>query len=483
MSYSVIPQPSFISIKDGTEAFKVSSFIKIVGEEETLGARDELLLFLNNCLEIFPVGGEQEIHFVLSDCEGKKGSYRIRAQKNRITLEANTPEGLFYAVQTLKQLLFQADGSLRALEIYDEPMLELRGFMLDCARHFFTKEEIFRFLDLMALHKLNEFHWHLSDDQGFRCQLECAPLLTEIGSVRSHTGLKNEEHSGYYTKRDIKEIVAYAHSKYIKVIPEINTPGHTVSMISAYPELSCLGKEIPVATSFGIKKDVLCIGKESTFEFMFRLFDELIGMFPDGIVHIGGNGAPIARWRECPLCQERIKNEGLTDEKDLEAYYITRISEHLNNKGVEVRRRSFNRWNSYINPTSDENEPELIISNTPCCQLDLPYEEISLERAYRIVAVNPSENDEERIKGMEACLWSEYIPNVKRADFALLPRLGAFCENAWTDRLNLDYERFYANLKHYYTFLYALGFAPATLKRVLPGKIRKALHIFHRMPY
>lgn len=450
MRYSIIPQPLRITVKEGTEAFGVSSFVKIVGDESTLGARDELTRFLNDVLELYPHGGEQEIHFTLSDSTDKRGSYNISVTKNRISLSASSEEGLFYAVQTLKQLLYQCECVLPELEIYDEPRLDSRGFMLDCASHFFEKKEIFRCLDLMALHKLNEFHWHLSDDQGFRCQLECAPLLTEIGSVRSHTGLKNQEHSGYYTKADIREIVAYAHSKHIKVIPEINTPGHTVSMISAYPELSCRGKEIPVATSFGRKDDVLCIGKEGTFQFMFALFDELCETFPDGIIHIGSNGASLKRWKECPHCQRRIKEEKLSDERELEEYYFTRITEYLHKKGVEVRRR--------------QND-----SQTDFC-LSLPYTALSLEDAYSL--------DIQNTDAIEACLWTERIPDAKRADFALLPRLGAFSEIAWSSEENRDYGRFSENMKHYYRFLYINGYAPAHIKKALPGKVRKAVRSF-----
>ncbi len=486
MTYSVVPHPSRISIKSDSVAFRISSFMKIVGDETTLDARDELLRFLGDVLEVFPVGGEQEIHFVLSDSAEKKGSYHIEVRKNRINLTANSAEGLFYAVQTLKQLLFQAQDNLCELEIFDEPSYDIRGFMLDCARHFFTKEEIFRFLDLMALHKLNEFHWHLSDDQGFRCQLECAPLLTEIGSVRSHTGLKNEEHSGYYTKKDIKEIISYAHSRYIKVIPEINTPGHTVSMISAYPELSCRGKEIPVATSFGQKKDVLCIGKESTFDFMLRLYDELCEMFPDGIIHIGGNGASVERWQECPHCQRRIKGEKLSDERELENYYFSRISKHLHKKGVEVRMRNYEWGDHFIFPISESDNVHIydmnyICSTLHCCRLYLPHERINLKRAYS--AIPPSFRDRKHLCGIEACLWTEHIPDIKKADFALLPRLGAFSENAWTSSENRDYDRFYENLRDYYRLLYALGYGPATLSRALPGRIRRALHKFNRTAY
>lgn len=468
-----------MEIKGDTSAFRVSSFMKIRGDESTLAARDELMLFLNEVLEIFPAGGKEEIHFLLSDNYGKAEGYGIKAENSRITVTANSAAGLFFAVQTLKQLFFQCGEYLSELEIYDEPLYSVRPLMLDCGSYFFTKEEIFRFLELMALHKLNELHWCLSDDQGFRCQLDCAPLLTEIGSVRSHTGMKNEEHSGYYTKADIKEIIAFAHSKHIRVVPEINAPGHTVSMISAYPELSCRGVEIPVATTFGAKKDILCIGKESTFDFMLSLYNELSTVFTDGIIHLGGDVPSRERWRECPHCRSRIKNESLADENDLDSYYISRIAGQLHKKGVEVRIRTLSRWNSYVIKDSSElhalNEADFIASNTPCCQLDLPYEEINLERAYKITAVNPSDNDADRMIGMEACLRTERIPNVKKADFALLPRLAAFCENAWSSPENRNYDRFSANLKEYYRLLYALGYTPATLKRALPGSFRRII--------
>ena len=492
MSYSVIPQPTFINIKNDTKAFRVSSFIKIVGEESTLVARDELMLFLNNALDVYPVGGEHEIHFLLTPGEAKKGSYRIKALKNRIMLEANSEEGLFYAVQTLKQLLFQADGYLCELEIYDEPEFELRGFMLDCGRYFFPKEDIFRFLDLMALYKLNEFHWHLSEDQGFRCQLDCAPLLTQIGSVRSHTNFNSIEHSGYYSKKDIKEIVAYAHSKYIKVIPEIDTPGHAVSMISAYPELSCFNRELSVATSWGIKHDVLCIGKESTFEFMFRLFDELIGMFPDKIIHIGGDEVPQTRWKLCPHCQNRIKSEGLTGEDELLPYYLDRIAAYLQKKGIEVRmwndkkrERGVNSlvsrqiWNDLLSEQDVISEinagKSFILSNSAAYYLDLPYGVVNLRKTYEFEPIyyRLDESARNSIKGIEACLWTEFVADIRKADYQSLPRLAAFSETAWTNKANKNYDAFLNKLTVHKSFLYLNGFIMTDTKKANPKSLRK----------
>lgn len=492
MSYFFIPQPAFINVKNDTCAFKVSSFIKITGEENTLEARDELLLFLNEKLEVYPVGGEYAISFILSEDGRKKGSYRIKAENKSITLTAGTEEGLFYAVQTLKQLLFQCDGELCELEIYDEPEFEVRGLMVDCGRYFFTKEEIFRFLDLMALHKLNEFHWHLSDDQGFRCQLDCAVLLTEIGSVRSHTNFNNKEHSGYYTKADIKEIVSYAHSKHIKVIPEIDTPGHAVSMISAYPELSCFNRDLPVATSWGVKHDVLCVGKESTFDFMFCILDELCEMFPDGTVHIGGDEVPVTRWRICPHCQARMKQEGIETENGLHIYFLNRIAEYLQSKGIQVRMWNdsnkektvnfdvcWQMWNGAMSESDVishiDKGRNFLLSNSEGYYLDLPYGQTSLKATYDYVPLyyRLSDAQKGRIKGLEACLWSEFVPDVKTADYTLLPRLGAFSESAWTNEKNKDFDRFYAAMKHYYRFLYAHGYYPASPKRAMPKGVGK----------
>ena len=492
MGYSVIPQPARINVKNGTCAFKVSSFIKIVGEESTLAARDELTAFLNSVLEIFPSGGEQEIHFTLAESTDKKGSYNISVTKNRIELTSGSEEGLFYAVQTLKQLLFQCGEYLDETEIYDEPEFEIRGLMLDCGRYYFPKKDVFRFIDLMALHKLNEFHWHLSEDQGFRCQLDSAPLLTEIGSVRSHTNFNNKEHSGYYTKADIKEIIAYAHSKYIKVIPEIDTPGHAVSMISAYPELSCFERDLPVATSWGVKHDVLCVGKESTFEFMYRILDELCEMFPDGIIHIGGDEVPETRWKICPHCQKRMKDEGLEDESGLHIYFLDRIADYLKAKGIEVRMWNdrikdktvsydvcWQMWNGSMSDedviSHMEKGRSFVLSNSAAYYLDLPYGLTSLKDTYCYEPLYYRLKNEQKsfVKGLEVCLWSEFVPDIKTADYTLLPRLGAFCENVWTNAAGKDFERFYGSMKHYYRFLYAHGYYPAPPKRAMPGKVGK----------
>lgn len=493
MVYSVIPQPTFINVKSDTKKFKVSSFIKVTGEEDTLAARDELLAFLNSCLDVFPVGGRQEIHFTLTGNQSKNGSYHIRSDEDLISVEADSREGLFYAVQTLKQLLFQAEGELCSIEIYDEPEFESRGFMLDCGRYFFEKKDIFRFIDLMALYKLNEFHWHLSEDQGFRCQLDCAPLLTEIGSVRSHTNFGTKEHSGYYTKKDVKEIVNYAHSKFIKVIPEIDTPGHAVSMISAYPFLSCFERELSVATSWGVKHDVLCVGKESTFDFMYKLFDELTEMFPDGIIHIGGDEVPQTRWKLCPHCQQRIKDEGLESEDELLPYYLNRIADYLHKKGTQVRmwndkkrergvdsRVSRQVWNNLLSEQDLISEAasgkSFILSNSAAYYLDLPYGLVSLRDTYNFEPVYYRLSDEAKknIKGLEACLWTEFIPDTNKADYQSLPRLAAFSENAWTSGKNKNYDLFISKLHDHKAFLYLNGFCMTDLKKANPAPIRKA---------
>ena len=222
--------------------------------------------------------------------------YCLTINKSAIIIEALKENGAFYAVQTLKQILFQCGEKIPVMTIEDFPRFSYRGFMLDVGRYFYTVEEVKKFLDLMALHKLNTFHFHLTEDQGWRIEIKKYPLLTQKGSRRSHTNFGFIPRSGFYTQEQIKEIVSYAHSKFIRVIPEFDIPGHTVSAIACYPYLSCFDRKLKVATHWGVKHDILCAGKESTYKFVFDVLDEIAELFPDGEIHIGGDEAYKMRW-------------------------------------------------------------------------------------------------------------------------------------------------------------------------------------------
>lgn len=494
MKLSIIPEPVSFNIRSENIAFVLTDSVCFEGSAETENALSDLVSFLGKVFDFMPVGGGKEkIRLEISPCEPEEG-YRITIQADRILLTGNSPAGLFYAVQSLKQLLFQSDGNLPEAEITDYPRFSSRSFMLDCARYFFTTEAVKQFLDMMALHKLNEFHWHLSDDQGFRCQLEGGLLLTEIGSYRPSTCFRSKPHEGYYTKAELQEIVAYAHSRYIKVIPEIDSPGHVMSMLAAYPELGCVNREYTVSSFFGVRHDVLCPGKESTFTFMEGLFDELMEIFTDKIIHIGGDEVPTVRWKSCPDCNRRMKQELLTDEGELRTYYLNRIAAHLKKSGAEVRMWNDSQsekgasedicrqlWNADLNDEDIikalNNGKKFILSPSGYCYLDLPYALVSLEKSYSLNPVPDTLTKEgrENIIGIEACLWTELIPDMLKADKMTYPRLAAVCETAWSPEEKKNYNYFTEKLTSYRELLLAQGIRPCNLSQVNPKGVKKAV--------
>lgn len=492
MSFCIIPKCVKVNTCE-SEAFNFSVKPKIIATEEGFKAKENLIKFLkdyglysenDNDSELSENVIVPEIILETDKNISKSECYFLSVKDNVINIIGKDEAGVFYGVQTLKQICLQTNFRLPQTEIEDYPRYSYRGFMLDVGRYFYSKEAVFQLLDIMAFHKLNVFHIHLSDDQGFRAQLEDKLLLTEIGSERSHTNFNSVPHSGYYTKNDLKEIVDYAHNRCIKVVPEIDSPGHTVSMIAAYPHLSCFDRKLVTATHWGVKHDVLCVGKESTYEFMFSLFDELLEIFTDGIVHLGGDEVPVTRWKICPHCQNKMKSEGLESEEDLHTYYLDRIAKHLRDKGVEVimwndkvkpymvdNSVSWQLWNSAIEKAqvSDEIEKgrEFVVSSSQAYYLDLPYALTDIEKCYNYNA-EFSENDK-GIKGLEACLWCEYVPTMKRALYLTLPRLGAFCESAWTFKENKSYEEFSENLPLYYSMLDSMGLYYANNKQIKPN--------------
>ena len=488
MSLSVIPQPLCFSILSPEPVVKITRLCEIEWEKGCDKAKNDLLRFLTDRFEGELLGtGRERIILSLSGNSTDKEGYSLTVKADTVILSASGEEGLFYAVQSLKQLLMQGDFSLPEAEIEDEPRFSSRGFMLDCGSYFFTKDAVKHFLDIMALHKLNEFHWHLSEDQGFRCQLEDNILLTEIGSYRSHTGLNTTPHSGYYTKAEMKEIVDYAHERCIKVIPEINTPGHTVSMIAAYPFLSCFERELTVATDWGTKHDVLCVGKESTFRFMESVFDELTEIFTDGIIHLGGDEAPATRWKICPHCQKRMAEERLKDESELHTYYIERLARYLQSKGIEVRMWSGQENEKAVDPSvirelcdgEINNGIKFINSSANAYCLDLPYGLISLRQCYNY---NPAyeAGKECSLLGVEALLRTELIPDMEKAHYCTFPRLGAISETAWAKEENRNYDRFCQKLDGYFKVLSFYGIKPVKRKLYNPEPARRLVCVIHR---
>jgi hexosaminidase len=352
---TIIPKPQKVVVNSGE--FKINRNTKIIIDEEDLQI-NKAVKYLHNrintaCGYDLPIKNSVDnlssnyIHFKLTDNSNIiKEGYLLNVENDRIVMEASTPAGFFYAVQTIFQLLppeiygyeesSGAGWQIPAVSISDKPRFPWRGMHLDVGRHYFDKEFIKKYIDLLAMHKMNKFHWHLTEDQGWRIEIKKYPRLTEISSVRQETMGDGKPYGGYYTQKDIKEIVKYAEDRFITIIPEIEMPGHSVAVLAAYPEFACTDGPFEVATEWGIHKDVYCAGNEKTFQFLEDVLTEVIDLFPSKYIHIGGDECPKDRWKECTKCQARIKNKGLKDEHELQSYFIKRIEKLLSLKGKNL---------------------------------------------------------------------------------------------------------------------------------------------------
>jgi hexosaminidase len=283
---------------------------------------------------------------LLIDCHlntGEEG-YTLEASKNGVVIKAKTPGGLFYGMQTFMQLLppqmentvliSGIDWKVPCVSICDMPRFKYRGIMLDVCRHFLPVESIKKQLETLSLFKINTFHWHLTDDQGWRIELKKYPRLTEIGSKRIEDD--GSEYGGFYTQKQIKDIIAFAAERFITVIPEIEMPGHSMAAIASYPSLACFSKDYKVRNSWGVEQDVYCAGKEETFRFIDDVIAEVAALFPGEYIHVGGDECPKDRWKKCPLCQKRIKDEGLQNEQELQSYFMHRVQKMVASHGKKM---------------------------------------------------------------------------------------------------------------------------------------------------
>ena len=489
--YNIIPQPISIFINQSQKGFTLHTgtiispypFVEDLIEFSKKQFGKKIIMHEDT-------GEERSIILKLDDSIEHEEGYRINCENRRVFINAKTETGLFYGVQTLKQMLLQTDGKIPHVEVVDYPRFAYRGYMLDCGRYFYTVDEVKRIVDLMALHKLNVLHWHLTEDQGWRVEIKKYPLLTEKGSKRSHTNFNNKPHGGYYTQDEVREIVAYCHERKIKVIPEFDVPGHMVSAISCYPYLSCLDRDLPVATHWGVKHDILCAGKESSYQFVYDVLDELMELFPDKVIHIGGDEAVKMRWKNCPHCQKVIQKKGLKDEDELQMYFMSKVNEYLESKGY-----SSIMWNYDTNGGTEKLTPDISwnvcgmgkddklireelkrgrkMINTKCYPyyFDFPYGWNTLKMVCNDDGAL-TENDEETL-GIEAQMWTEYVPNMKRLEFLTFPRLGAMAENAWAEKGYPTFSTFVHKAPDYYKLLdvYDVNYAP--LKKACPSFIYK----------
>jgi len=424
--------------------------------------------------------------------------YRLNVTSDAVTVEAKTPTGLFYGLQTLTQLLFgdhTSGWSVPVVQIVDAPRFAYRGMHLDVGRHFFPVAFIKKYIDLLAMYKMNKFHWHLTDDQGWRIEIKKYPKLTEIGAYRQETVMgKNFErfdrpyigdgkpHGGFYTQEEVREVVAYARARYIDVIPEIEMPGHATAALAAYPEFACTDGPFDVPTTWGIFEDVFC-PKEETFQFLEDVLTEVIALFPSQYIHIGGDEVPKVRWQESEVAQEVISREGLADEDELQSYFIKRIESFLQAQGRRLigwdeilegglaPDATVMSWRGMEGGIEAAREGhDVIMTPTSHCYFDYyqadPEQEplairglTPLEKVYSFEPVPEmlSAEDAEHILGAQGNVWTEYMATTDYVEYMVFPRMLALSEVVWSPADLRNWEDFVQRLPDHLRHLDALG--------------------------
>lgn len=431
--------------------------------------------------------------------------YRLTVEKDQITLTGGSEAGVFYGIQTLRKSLpaeaFRSSGAdtlqtllaptLREIAcppvtITDYPRFRYRGMHLDVGRHFFSTAFIKQYIDLLALHNFNTFHWHLTEDQGWRIEIKKYPRLTEVGSVRKESlrtdgsgEFDGKPYGGFYTQDEVREIIRYAAERYITVVPEIDLPGHITSALAAYPELGCTGGPYEVATTYGVHKDVLCVGNEQSLRFAEDVLSEIIDLFPSRYIHVGGDECPRDRWEKCPRCQALIRQNGWKDTPDhraedkLQSYFMTRIEQFVNRKGREIigwdeilegglaPNATVMSWRGMENGVKAARAQHDVIM-APAGFVYLSARQLlelggnrGLRRVYEFEPVPDTLSPEtgKHIIGVQGCIWTEGIETPARVEYMLLPRLAALSEVAWSAPRQKAFEpfldRLYRLIAHY----------------------------------
>ena len=430
-------------------------------------------------------GGKGGIVLQLGLANDNPEAYQLKVDASQVVISSPSEAGVFYGIQTLRKAVDVAEGSnveLPAVEIKDQPRFGYRGMMLDVGRHFFSMDEIKTYIDMMALHNINRFHWHLSEDQGWRIEIKKYPKLTEIGSMRKETVIGHNSgkydgkpYGGFYTQEQAKEIVAYAAERYITVIPEIDLPGHMQAALAAYPELGCTGGPYEVWTQWGVSDNVLCAGNDQTIQFIKDVLAEIVEIFPSEYIHVGGDECPKVKWSTCPKCQARIKALGLksdnkhTKEERLQSYVIHEAEEFLNSKGRKMigwdetlegglaPNATVMSWRGEAGGIEAAKQHHDVVM-TPNTYLYFDYYQskdtetepmaiggyLPIERVYSYEPMPKSLSPEEQkyIVGVQANLWTEYIPDFKQVQYMVLPRMAALSESQWCAPEKKNYEDF-----------------------------------------
>ncbi|MBS1571505.1 MAG: family 20 glycosylhydrolase [Bacteroidetes bacterium] len=490
MSYAqknLIPQPKSLELQTGDLIFGKNWVIispKNTNEANYLKDFLEKNFKMNVEISKKEIKGKPTIQ-LLQNTQLKENYYSLKVAKD-IVIEAKDGKGIFYGIQSLIQLLQENEstGKLSYLTIKDEPTFQWRGMHLDCCRHFFPKEFVKKYIDFIAMYKMNTFHWHLTDDQGWRIEIKKYPKLTEIGAWRngsmigaySDQKFDNERYGGYYTQEDIKEIVKYAADRHVNIVPEIEMPGHAVAAISSYPNLGCTGKPLEVENKWGVFEDVFC-PKEETFQFLENVLTEVMALFPSKTIHIGGDECPKENWKKCEHCQALIKKYNLKDEHGLQSYFVQRIEKFLNSKGRKIigwdeilegglaPNAAVMSWRGFEGGIEAAKQKHFVVM-TPgdYCYFDHyqgdPKNEplafggrTTVEKVYSFNPIPKELTNEEQkyILGAQGNVWTEYILNPKHVEYMVFPRIAALSEVLWGKKS--DYNEFQKRLFRHFSLL------------------------------
>lgn len=466
----IIPQPLKIQSAIGRD-FQITPDTKIVADANSQPTAEYLADILTPALGYrLPIvqdsGIRHDIIRLTANADGNEG-YTLTSDHDQITIAGNSPAGVFYGVQTLRQLLprqinspDKIDGlawSVPPVNIEDAPRYRWRGYMLDVSRHFFPPEYIKKTLDRMALLKLNTFHWHLTDDQGWRIEIKKYPKLQTIAAWRTEDN--GEKYGGYYTQDQVRDIVAYAARLHITVVPEIEMPGHCTAALSAYPELASTPGPFGVSKNWGIHSDVYCPAKPEVYTFLDNVLDEVMPLFPGPFIHIGGDEVPKKNWHDSPLCQSFMKEHDLKNEEELQSYFVKKMTAYIQSKGKRVI-----GWDEILEGglapgaavmswrgtkggiAAAAAGHDVVMSPTTHCYLDYyqsdnqqPPKVFHLLTLEKVYAFNPSadltEEQATHVLGAQCNLWTEQVATPARADYQTYPRLCALAEVGWT-RIN-----------------------------------------------
>ena len=496
---SILPKPAHITTNTGFFTLKDGATVSCPGDMPELS--EYTIAMLKDCARLTDVTAKKKggtITLAISKKVKNAEGYTLEVTEKGVVIEAKTKAGLLFGVQTLRQLIpNKGEAELACMKIEDYPRFAWRGLHLDVSRHFFDVKQVKRFLDIMAMYKFNRFHWHLTDDQGWRIEIKSHPELTQVGAWRKGKGFVDNQrlgfnvedgtpYGGYYTQDDIREVVKYAAKLGISVLPEIDLPGHSIAAITACPQVFCFPNDKKeVRLEGGVSDGVMCAGKEETFALLQDVLDEVISLFPFEYVHLGGDEAPKDGWKKCPDCQARITAEKLDDENELQGYFMKRLEKYINSKGRKMigwdeimeggvsKTATVMSWRGVL-PGMEAAQGGNDVIMTPGSYVYLNHPQsvnpvtqttgdvIDLRTVYEFEPV-PNEISGKAAKhiiGVQACQWTEHTPNEFVLYYKEYPRAIALAEVAWSEKNARNWRDFYSRLQKHLPLLEHYGVQP-----------------------